>query len=89
MINGNHNMYWRIQPNIGDWIVLFAMALLDSINKMFTKRKEIILLQEYVANDFKDKYSKFSYYYNRTKKILMSFLIYLILAINIYLHSYL
>jgi len=89
LIKGNHNMYWRVDPNIGDWIVLFFMALLDSINKMFKNKKEIILLQEFVASDFKDKYSKFSYYYKRTEKILQGFVVYSVLGINIYIHKYL
>jgi hypothetical protein len=89
LIKGNHDMYWRVDPNIADWIVLFFMALLDSINKMFKNKKEIIMLQDFVANDFRDKYSKFSYYYKRTDKILKGILIYTILGTNIYIHKYL
>lgn len=40
-------MYWRVLPNMTDWIVLILMKLLHEVNCMFKDKKPVTALQEY------------------------------------------
>ena len=88
LIKENYNMYWRIKPKFDDWIVLFMMSFLDSINNMFKNKLEIIKLQDHCTNSFRDKYDKFHYYYKRTDKIIKGVIIYVMMMSMIYLHTF-
>jgi len=63
---GERSMYFRISPNMTDWLVLILMKLLHEINRMFKDKQEVLALQEYCANQIKDNYAKTSYYWLRT-----------------------
>jgi hypothetical protein len=65
-IKGNKSMYFRVLPNMTDWMVLILMKLLHEINTMYKDKKEVNLLQEYCTNQVKDKYGKAHYYWLRT-----------------------
>ena len=47
LIKGELSMYFRISPNMTDWIVLILMKLLHEINMMFKDKKKVMELQDF------------------------------------------
>lgn len=81
------NLYFRLRPTLQDWIVLFIMAILNDINSMFKKKKQIRKLEEQCNASLKDQYGKALYYYKRVENIVKGLIIYVVLLLMIYVHT--
>lgn len=73
-------MYYRVPPNMTDWMVLILMKLLHIINQMYKDKKAVALLEDYCSNQIRDNYGKAHYYWLRTQRFVMGAIIYLILV---------
>jgi hypothetical protein len=59
-------MYYRVSPNMTDWMVLVLMKLLYLINQMYRDKKAVLALEDYCSNQIRDSYGKAHYYWLRT-----------------------
>jgi hypothetical protein len=50
------SFYFRLKPEIFDWFILFAMSILNSVNQMYSYKKDVMKITKKCENSLKDNF---------------------------------